>query len=809
MSGRLPSLDTPRVPPARPCGPVRLFLDVFSSIWTGVFLLALLFVYCSVGSAIPPLRQVPALEMTEFEWFHWWPFKALVAAVCLTVVTATLRRIPFRPVNYGVWTIHAGVLVLAAGSVRYFSTKVEGDAPVARRQVRIQVEGEPPRTMPAMQGNTLRVGGYELGIVSIDPQWEILSGEDQGRRAYSVNVMVRSPQRTFVRQLLAGYPQYTEDLVESTEPGPPWTRARKALGTPLVDEDLELSLEHAPQPWFYLSNEIAKHWALYLREAPEGGPPGPWVQRPIEGLPLYNDRVADPREVWAGHAIPARPIRVPVPPADPADPLPDVTVEAVGYLRYARMHTARAYDGGGSFDPAVHVLMEDGTGRSEEYELAALDPAVRSASQGRMVFEWADTEEAYRALLQAWQPKLRIVVPGTGVEVESAIDVAALSHRDEALPFATVGSTGFSYRVRALHDGLVLPGTQEVISVAVVEVRGPDRSYVRWVCDDPTRTRDFPDGGDVSAAHGQPLPLDDRIVMGYTPRRALLVIAGGPGEGDLRLIHAAPDGPREHVLPVGRTVALGADVRLTVLRYDPRSRLDPRPFVVPPERREREAAARLAMVKVELPGDAGPQTHWLPFHHWVADDASQAIGHVALEPTPVTLPGGRRVEILFSRTRRPLPAPVVLDDFEMTTHVGGFTGDTLSVLNWTSRVRFQTDGGWSEPLPVSVNHPREFGGLSYFQAQWDPPRAAQGYGGLSYTVLGVGNRLGVNVMLLGCCMTVLGMIYAFYVKPLIKRRRMQAAAALAAAAARDGQASPRPPSPRRATVGAADGERRP
>jgi len=38
-------------------------------------------------------------------------------------------------------------------------------------------------------------------------------------------------------------------------------------------------------------------------------------------------------------------------------------------------------------------------------------------------------------------------------------------------------------------------------------------------------------------------------------------------------------------------------------------------------------------------------------------------------------------------------------------------------------------------------------------------------------VLGVGNRVGVHVQLAGCCIAVLGMIYAFYVKPVIKRRR--------------------------------------
>jgi hypothetical protein len=45
---------------------------------------------------------------------------------------------------------------------------------------------------------------------------------------------------------------------------------------------------------------------------------------------------------------------------------------------------------------------------------------------------------------------------------------------------------------------------------------------------------------------------------------------------------------------------------------------------------------------------------------------------------------------------------------------------------------------------------------------------------LNYTVLGVGNRHGVLIMLLGCCVSLLGMIYAFYVKPFIKRRKRRA-----------------------------------
>ena len=76
---------------------------------------------------------------------------------------------------------------------------------------------------------------------------------------------------------------------------------------------------------------------------------------------------------------------------------------------------------------------------------------------------------------------------------------------------------------------------------------------------------------------------------------------------------------------------------------------------------------------------------------------------------------------------------------------------------------------------VSVNDPSERNGYWYFQSQWDPPERATenspAVAGLNYTILGVGNRNGVWTMLAGSVLSVIGMIYAFYVKPMIKRRR--------------------------------------
>jgi hypothetical protein len=128
--------------------------------------------------------------------------------------------------------------------------------------------------------------------------------------------------------------------------------------------------------------------------------------------------------------------------------------------------------------------------------------------------------------------------------------------------------------------------------------------------------------------------------------------------------------------------------------------------------------------------------------------------------------------------------------------VGGFSGRTSSIRNWTSLVRFDEGGRWGEPVEVSVNEPVEHGGYWYFQSQWDPPSGPRFAGdppsaGLNYTVLGVGNRKGVGIQLLGCCVAVAGMLYAFYFKPLL-RRRLAAAAVAGPSVAERAMAAARP-----------------
>ena len=98
-----------------PKGFLLRLLDLFSSVWTGVGLVALILLYCAVGSAFPDPAEVlgyrsfnmPHLlrqrfELTEMEWFSGWPFQLLVGLLIVSLITVTLRRIPLHPLHYGV-----------------------------------------------------------------------------------------------------------------------------------------------------------------------------------------------------------------------------------------------------------------------------------------------------------------------------------------------------------------------------------------------------------------------------------------------------------------------------------------------------------------------------------------------------------------------------------------------------------------------------------------------------------------------------------------------------------------------------------
>lgn len=108
---------------------------------------------------------------------------------------------------------------------------------------------------------------------------------------------------------------------------------------------------------------------------------------------------------------------------------------------------------------------------------------------------------------------------------------------------------------------------------------------------------------------------------------------------------------------------------------------------------------------------------------------------------------------------------VALEDFRLETFPGG-----ARERDFISLVRFQEAGRWTGIHKIHSNNPG-FHAAGGFPIHLGPSDPASGYRGMNFTGLGVGNRHGVWVMLCGGVMTVLGTIWAFYIKPLILKRR--------------------------------------
>jgi len=740
---------------------VTLLLDLLSNVWFGMFWAVLLFVYCSIGSAIPHIRQLPSLEMTEFEWFHWWPFNALILMFCLCVVVTTLRRIPLRTVNYGVWMIHTGLIVLCAGSYYYFMTKVEGDAPVFRRRVKIELPTlESPEYLLAVPGNekTVEAAGkpWRFQIQSTDTDWPILSEEDKGKKAYAVNVAVTPPEGDgFVRQMLAEFPQYTEDVI------PGKGRAIKSLGRKLVDEQLQLSLDLEPQEYFHIMDS----WALFVRRVGDKE----WIERPIHGMPRYHDHIGSRELVFTepGDMTPLRALDLVVPAQEPSkDPLADASVRVTSYLRYAQMQR-RYQEGGDRLNPVLQVSMLSAGGEKQSFELAALDPSHNTAIDGNLRFLWVADSSRLEALPKDSRAVVRIRVPEQNVSLE-----VPLTPRTFSMPMTPIEGTPFAYRITGTHDGLSIPGKDVPLSIAVVEVQTPEGTFKRWVADSPESTRDLPgDGDDPHATDAK--RTDPRIEMTYQPGSAPLLFAAHPGGLYFAFNGASGRSITRDAKP-GDVIEVIPGVSIRVDDFHANAVADVRPYIVPPASRQRNTDETFAMIRLEVGTGANVQTRWLNFNAYAFEDDQYAYsGRFAFSPERFRLSDGSMVEVLFSRQRMKLPTAIALQDFELDTHLGGYSGNVSTIRNYLSRLRFFDGGKWTDTKTIAVNDPTDFGGFWYFQSMWDRPSPQNPRGGMNYTGLGVGNRQGVYIQLAGCCLMVVGMLYAFYVKPVLKRRRQE------------------------------------
>jgi len=217
------------------------------------------------------LRRLPALEMTEGQFYGFWPLRLILFLFVVNLITATVRRIEFRFVNLGVLTVHTGIIVLALGAMHYQSLKVEGDvlllAGADSDQPGPMATSFMERATPALWFS-LDQGAWTAIPIPKIPRYNNY-GEGLSDRTLNIELPAiepSTPNASPVSMSLVGFGSYVDmrddwapaDAADVTSPDP------ANAGGPLIDLDFLSSLTQTGDPG-------PKHIVAQLR-LPAGSP---------------------------------------------------------------------------------------------------------------------------------------------------------------------------------------------------------------------------------------------------------------------------------------------------------------------------------------------------------------------------------------------------------------------------------------------------------------------------------------------------------------------------------------------------------
>lgn len=766
-------------------GPARIFnglLRFFSSIRLGIVLIALIILYSTIGSAIPPARQF--FELTEFQYFNHWIFGALIGLFCLNLTVATVRRIPFTVRNLGVLTVHTGLLTLCAGSVVYFGQKIEGDVLLLAPSIRVYsigrsqtvqnrllasfavYEGKQWTTnMPALGGE------YDVRVVSVRHRGMTTASE--------VEVDVKVGKEPVQRLTMALPTDAHKRLDPSTvEAHPEFARVNDAIALQLVPGNTSDKFYDQQTPIL----TIEKDGQSYDFELPTL----PYYQEILEPTvaPVTDEnrrKVASIRsrripllDAWR------LPISV-IPEGSTArqDLGIDVTID--GYLPYVEMEQMPA-PGGTREAPVADLTLKVGEDETDQWLFGTIPVAsmFETRAGARLEFRWlgAKTE-----LDPDWTRK----VAGTHV-LDVSIKDKGIHRQYDVSPGQTLAIEGTDYTVtieQLLPSWPLMTASHKDArtAAALIWVKTPTQEFQRSVLQRyPELNQDRDRAGKKILDTGG--MVDENIELKYTDCSVPHVLVAAGSALTPTAVHTAVGGGRSvRALKFGEAAAFDDGSRVTIRQIIEKPKLVDRPVVVPENRRRPQADVRRSMSAIHVniaPRDqaTAATSLWLPFSHYNGTQANMV--REDTPATPVELGDGRVLMLTYGRAERPLPSPVTLERLETDYYPGRNRAS-----GWRSHFRFIKPGTRDEVMHTScwLNNTAILGDWHLFQA------TAAG-DGETYTGLGVGNRRGVMPMLLGCVLISIGLIYAFTVKPMLVRRMKRLARLEAGAATEQGSRQP-------------------
>ncbi|MBL8763104.1 MAG: hypothetical protein JNM07_02405 [Phycisphaerae bacterium] len=706
------------------------------------------------------LRRLPGMEMTELEFYSWWPLKVVLLAFVMNMVIATLRRIEFKFVNIGVLTVHAGIVIIALGSVYYQRLKEEGNV--------LLLAGEPDPATGAPTPGRPELGFYDNTRVCL---WI-----NQGRR--------------WEQRLLVGVPRYNDYALDAVE-------ASMLGGASSEPDGRRLSIDvPAPSPGLTrpgtggggesdVSYEIVGY-ASYAELVPQWLPDERAAPDPTSGRqPMRLIELLSSVGTDGSSSVSPQPAgRFALVPGVPAQRIG--TVGGILSVEYARGTSDARWAELGAELPA-------GAGRGLVVEVPGRGfRGVFEASEGARI-EVGDTGWTLDVRELHARPPFPIITPGyrdaeSGVAVVRVIppDVpGASSPADESRePF-----TRWVYeRFPEISQDLI----GEAGASGMPKRRAPD-SRIRLAYIDATSPRVYFDERSGAGGGGERVRAMVRV-----PGRPA-VVSESVGEGE--------------------SVSVGPMVSLRLGRRWSHAREVELPDVVPELRRDKQEIgthARAALA-VRVRAGAFETVVWVPFSQFLGVSPERERRVVCPDGRELRLVFGRLWRPfpgfalqLADFEMTPYPHSETPRDFRSEVLVIDATtgqpwapsgqessaGRRSTSLNDPLLLRVPFD--WSKERPTVANavgralsvvapNQYKFSQAGWDQQGWSRTREAAERGELprayaTFTILGVGNNPGIYLIAAGAVMMSVGIPWAFYIKPLILRaqkRRIQAQLAAA------------------------------
>ncbi len=691
------------------------------------------------------LRRLPSMEMTELQFYAWWPLRTILLLFVINLVVATVRRIEFTFKNLGVLGVHTGIVLIALGSIYYGSRKLEGDTlllsgmadPVSGQAS----PGPPSRTFFDANDTVLYVqqarGWEQRPLVGVPRYNDYNLGATAGVTAAGVSGwalpwLQGAPQRfidvpipsTFDARVdpdlafrIVGYANYVADQTQ-----PDWEKVDVAPGIKL------------------LGGQPLRPFRLVFLHA--GDQSGQISELPAFSMPLTPTVATGRTQVLAeGQAA----------------------IQAEYTLG---MDPVRWRDLSEKIPPgATHALAIDipGTdGAADYHKVLGVNPGdkIHAGETGYEI-------EVQQLLAQ---PPFQIITPGYE-NAQSSVAVLKIT-----------GPAGKQFTRYVYHR---FPEISQDLSLTEKNERGmprrtPADAAIRVGLIDATAINVYFDEPAGAPAGG-----------GLPPTRAIVRVPGG----EVTVVEDL--GPRS-------AVRVAPMLELRVGERWAHCDVVERPIPLAPENQDRSLVGThaRAMLAVEVTSSRFPALRrvvWLPFAQYFLEN-----GPMAQSERGVDLPDGRRVRLAFGRRQYALPGfALSLVDFQMLSYDHrGAPRDYQSVidvqpttpdfsafrhvakLNAPLTAPFHWDDGrpWLANFFGRLTAGLDPNQFKFSQSGWDQQGWQQSQrqvdmGQLkrphaNFTILHVGNNPGIHVIALGAILMGAGIPWAFYLKPwLVKREK--------------------------------------